>query len=57
MGAYFGNVSGNVVIEDFEDMTDLKVNRGVFDAEQNTVYAINRDGEKAFITGFGAAME
>lgn len=57
MGAYFGNISGNIYIEDFEDLNDLQIDRGVYDPVQKMVYCINSSGERAFVTGFGAAIE
>lgn len=57
MGAYFGNISGNIYIEDFEDLNDLQIDRGVYDPVQKMVYCQNALGEKAFVTGFGAAIE
>ena len=57
MGAYFGNISGNIYIEDFEDLNDLKIDRGVYDPVQKIIYCENESGERAFVSGFGAAIE
>lgn len=57
MGAQFGGVSGNMILEDMTDSTEIQIDRGVYDQDNQRIYAQTADGQEVVLLGYGAAYE
>lgn len=56
-GALFGGVGGNMIFEDMADMAEMQIDRGVFDPDEQRIYAKTPDGSEVALMGYGAAYE
>lgn len=56
-GALFGGVGGNMIFEDMADMAEMQIDRGVFDPDEQRIYAKTPDDSEVVLMGYGAAYE
>lgn len=56
-GAYFGDVGGDIILEDMVNIQDIQVNRGIYDQVNQRIYAVASTGQEVVMSGYGAAYE
>lgn len=54
--AVLGGAVGGLLMEDFEDIADVTVNRGIYDTQEKSIYCYDSTGNKIELIGLGAAI-
>lgn len=54
--AVLGGAVGGLLMEDFEDITDVTINRGIYDTQEKSIYCYDSTGNKIELIGLGAAI-
>lgn len=54
--ALIGDVSGGLLIENFDTIDGLTIENGIYDPQEKYIYCYDSNGEKIILKGLGAAI-
>lgn len=54
--ALLGDVKGGLLMENFENVANFTIDRGIYDAAEQVVYCYDSTGQRVEIKGLGAAI-